>query len=237
MLSSLAPGDQAVVRATVLVNSDVAQGNAVFNTVTVTGEKTGGSALPSVTDSLSVPVAQQPAFDLNYTVSKATVEAGFNLVYTIETHNVGNANAIDAVLTPSIRRAPPRSAWMRWTVREWAAIWSTSFAPNGTHLAAVCAEYQRDVAPRTRLVSKANISASNAAPKSDSVTTIVVAEPDIEIVKRGDPQITVGDDLDYRITVSNIGGSVARNVTVTDLLPKGTTYKSAQPDARYRVDS
>jgi len=80
------------------------------------------------------------------------------------------------------------------------------------------------------LVSKANISASNAAPKSDLVTTIVVADPDIEIVKRGDLQITAGEDLHYQITVFNIGGSVARSVTVRDLLPEGTTYKSAQPE-------
>ena len=208
VLSSLAPGDQAVVRATVLVNSDVAQGNAVFNTVTVTGEKTGGGALPSVTDSLSVPVAQQPAFDLNYTVSKATVEAGFNLVYTIETHNVGNANAIDAVLTATIPAGTtPVSMDGGGRFENGRAIWSTSsLPPTGPISLQFVLNTNEDVAPRTRLVSKANISASNAAPKSDSVTTIVVAEPDIEIVKRGDPQITVGDDLDYRITVSNIGG-------------------------------
>lgn len=232
VLSSLAPGDQAVVRATVLVNSDVAQGNAVFNTVTVTGEKTGGGALPSVTDSLSVPVAQQPAFELNYTVSKATVEADFNLVYTIETHNVGNANAIDAVLTATIPAGTtPVSIDGGGRFENGRAIWSTSsLPPTGPISLQFVLKTNEDVAPRTRLVSKANISASNAAPKSDSVTTIVVAEPDLEIIKRGDPQITVGEDLDYRITVSNIGGSVARSVTVTDLLPEGTTYKSAQPE-------
>ena len=118
------------MRATVLVNSDVAQGNAVFNTVTVTGEKTGGGALPSVTDSLSVPVAQQPAFDLNYTVSKATVEAGFNLVYTIETHNVGNANAIDAVLTATIPAGTtPVSMEGGGRFENGRAIWSTSSLP------------------------------------------------------------------------------------------------------------
>ena len=41
--------------------------------------------------------------------------------------------------------------------------------------------------------------------------------------------ITAGEDLDYAITVKNQGSAIARETRLVDLLPVGTTYKSAQP--------
>ena len=86
-----------------------------------------------------------------------------------------------------------------------------------------------DLPVGTQLISKANISAKNGAPKGDTAFSLVVGVPEIDAVKTGDSLIIAGEDISYRILVQNSGAVTAPGVTLTDALPNGTTYKSAQP--------
>jgi len=52
--------------------------------------------------------------------------------------------------------------------------------------------------------------------------TEIVAESDLSVRKTGDPGTILDDNLlTYTIIVTNLGPSLARNVTVTDTLPAG----------------
>ena len=211
---------------------DLSDGDAVLNSVTVSGEKPGnGGPLPQVTDSMTIPVTGQPALELDYQVNRKTVPASTQLIYTITTHNIGNADAINAVLTATLPAGTePVVIDTGGRFEDGKAVWSTStLPPSGPITLTFKVNTSPTLLPGTQLVSKANIVADNAAPKSASVTTLVLGDPDLTIIKTGAPFIVAGEDLDYLITVSNVGGAVAPDVVLTDLLPEGTAFKSAAP--------
>jgi uncharacterized repeat protein (TIGR01451 family) len=55
-------------------------------------------------------------------------------------------------------------------------------------------------------------------------------QANLEISKADSPDpVTVGDNLTYTITVTNLGPDAATNVVVTDTLPSGVTFVSASP--------
>jgi uncharacterized repeat protein (TIGR01451 family) len=231
-LASLAPGEQAVYHVTADATTTLVDGDSLLNSVTVTGAKpNNGGNLPEVTDSLTLPVTGQPVFELDYRVNRGSVVGDFDLIYTVITHNIGNANALNAVLTATIPpNTTPVSIDAGGRFENGQAVWLTSsLPPTGPITLQFAVRTDADIPVNSRLVSKANIIATNAAPKSSSVTTVVLGESDIEVIKRGDPIITAGEDLDYSISVANVGNLIARDITLTDQLPVGTTYKSAQP--------
>jgi uncharacterized repeat protein (TIGR01451 family) len=56
-------------------------------------------------------------------------------------------------------------------------------------------------------------------------------QADLEISKADSPDpVTVGDNLTYTITVTNLGPDAATNVVVTDTLPSGVRFVSASPE-------
>jgi hypothetical protein len=81
-----------------------------------------------------------------------------------------------------------------------------------------------------------NLSAAAGATISDSqgVGTItnddgVVTSADLSITKTGPSTAVTNANIVYTLTVSNAGPSSASGVTVTDVLPAGTTFVSAVP--------
>ena len=231
-VASLAPGEQAVYHVTAEAAATLFDGDALLNSVTVSGEKpNNGGSLPQVTDTLTLPVTGQPVFELDYSVNRATVVAGIRLVYTIVTHNIGNANAVDTVLTATLPPGTtPAGIDGGGRFENGRAVWSTSsLPPTGPITLQFAVDPDINLPEGTQFVSKANISASNAAPKSGTAFTVLVGEPDIDVVKTGNAEIIAGEDISYRITVQNVGTVVGPGVTLVDTLPDGATYKSATP--------
>ena len=74
---------------------------------------------------------------------------------------------------------------------------------------------------------------SNANNNSTSEQTTVseISQADLSVSKNDtiDP-VTIGDNVTYIITVSNNGPATAQNVVLTDNLPNGVTFVSANPD-------
>ena len=63
----------------------------------------------------------------------------------------------------------------------------------------------------------------------DTVATTVTGEADLSITKTDSPDpVTAGEMLTYTIGVTNDGPSTAFDVSVTDLVPEGTTFVSGQ---------
>jgi len=231
-LAGLAPGEQAVYHVTAEAAATLFDGDALLNSVTVSGEKpNNGGSLPQVMDTLTLPVTGQPVFELDYSVNRGTVVAGIRLVYTIVTHNIGNANAVDALLTATLPPGTtPAGIDGGGRFENGRAVWSTSsLPPTGPITLQFAVDPDINLPEGTQFISKANISATNAAPKSGTAFTVLVGEPDIDVVKTGSAEIIAGEDISYRITVQNVGTVVAPGVTLLDTLPDGATYKSASP--------
>lgn len=68
----------------------------------------------------------------------------------------------------------------------------------------------------------------DTAPSNDSASamTTVVASADVAIVKSGPTTVAAGNTLSYMLTVSNAGPSDAASVSLSDVLPAGTTFVS-----------
>lgn len=68
---------------------------------------------------------------------------------------------------------------------------------------------------------------SNLANNSASALTSVVTSADLSVTKSGPDPVTVGTDVTYVVTVANAGPSDASAVSLSDTLPAGTTFVSA----------
>ena len=80
------------------------------------------------------------------------------------------------------------------------------------------------------VTAPAGVTDTNAANNiAIDTNTIVAAAADISITKTDDlgGVVAPGDTLTYTIVVTNTGTVAAQNVTVTDVLPTGTTFLSA----------
>jgi len=77
----------------------------------------------------------------------------------------------------------------------------------------------------------ANVQDSELGTNGASCTiTVAAAGPaDVSISKTGPATAAPGSNVTYNITVSNLGPNSAAGVTVTDVLPPGTTFVSATP--------
>jgi uncharacterized repeat protein (TIGR01451 family) len=61
---------------------------------------------------------------------------------------------------------------------------------------------------------------------SGSATATVVTRADLSVTKTGPGQPIAGDSVSYTIGVTNSGPSVARTVSMSDVVPTGTTFSS-----------
>ncbi len=62
---------------------------------------------------------------------------------------------------------------------------------------------------------------------SSSSSSSSTGLPDMVIEKSGPATVQQGSDMSYTLTVRNTGNSTAQNISVTDVLPSGTTYVSS----------
>jgi uncharacterized repeat protein (TIGR01451 family) len=76
--------------------------------------------------------------------------------------------------------------------------------------------------------SKAHDSTSGDATNNCSIT-VVAAQADVSITNSGPAIVAWPANITYNIVVANAGPSPAASVTVTDVLPTGTTFVSATP--------
>jgi len=62
------------------------------------------------------------------------------------------------------------------------------------------------------------------------------AQPQLTIIKQAPSEAVVGQDLEYSILVRNIGRSVAHNVVVEDLIPRGSKCTGTIPKAESQLE-
>jgi len=68
-------------------------------------------------------------------------------------------------------------------------------------------------------------------------STINVTKPDLRLTKAAPAEVTVCDAIPVKITVTNTGTGVARNVTITDPLPAGLTTSDGRNALSFTVPS
>jgi uncharacterized repeat protein (TIGR01451 family) len=69
---------------------------------------------------------------------------------------------------------------------------------------------------------------SDLSNNADSATT-TITEANLNLVKSGPDSVTVGEQIEYTLSIRNKGPSVATGVVLTDTLPASVSFVSASP--------
>jgi uncharacterized repeat protein (TIGR01451 family) len=168
------------------------------------------------------------------------VYAGANLTYTITINNEGPANAADAALSdplPAGTNFVSLAAPGGWSCTTPAVGASGTVSCNnlamaiGSEIFTLVVQVAAATSSGTTLSNTATIAASTPDPDLDdnvaTTVTTVATQADLSLSKTDSPDpVLAGALLTYGITVGNGGPSNASNVTVTDVLPAGTTFAS-----------
>jgi uncharacterized repeat protein (TIGR01451 family) len=241
-LASFAPGS-ATFSITVHISPGAA-GAVISNTANATTSTTDpnpgnntSTALTNATASADVSIVK---------TAPAAASTGSNLTYSINVTNNGPSDAASVTMTDTL---PPNTTFVSESQLTGPAFICTNPPSGGTGAvscsiatltAGTSATFSIVVqiavaAPLGPSSNTATVTASSADPNpannsSTVVTSIVLATADLSITKTPAPgPYGTGLPLTYTIVVSNGGPSTATGVTVTDILPAGTTFQSATP--------
>jgi len=186
-----------------------------------------------------------PALTLEKTPDGGAATAGKPSSFTIKVKNTGNAVARNLDLKDVL------PSGLGYTAGEAAgtpgAIGSETVAPNTPgpgettihwHLVSLAEGATETITVPVAVatsVPNGETLDNAAAVTSDEVTTpvgdegslVVAAEADVSIEKSGAASYTAGTDYTWHLRVKNLGPSDAQGVEVTDPLPAGTTFVSA----------
>jgi uncharacterized repeat protein (TIGR01451 family) len=240
-LASFAPGS-ATFSITVHINPGAA-GATLSNTASATTSTTDPNPLNNsstfttiVTGSADVSIVKTAA---------AAAPTGSSLTYNINVTNNGPSDAASVTMTDTL---PPNTTFVSESQPTGPAFICTNPPVGGTGTvscsiatltAGTSATFsivvQIAVAAPLGPSSNTAVVTSSSDPNpannsSTAITAIVLATADLSITKTPAPgAYGTGLPLTYTIVVSNGGPSTATAVTVTDVLPPGTTFQSATP--------
>lgn len=231
-VGTLAPGETAV--ATVVVQIAAGATAVVQNSATVTTSTSDPDPSNNV-DSTSFQPDIIADLAVTKTASAAQVSAGDAIDFTLAVSNLGTADAVNAVLDDTLPAGftvtgvdAPAGAVCTSTADSIRCTWA-SLPVGGPSNVVVSATVAAD-APVGTVTNTASIASPaedpNTANNSDSVDVDVVQSADLSVVKTAPTTGEPGSGFTYTLVVANGGPSVARGVTVSDVLPAGFSADS-----------
>ncbi|MDQ2629658.1 MAG: DUF11 domain-containing protein, partial [Actinomycetota bacterium] len=186
-----------------------------------------------------------PQLTISKTPDAGTAVAGAESSFGITIENTGNATArnldVEDVLpagltyTAGSATASPATGFSETSVEagpgsgETTVHWAiASLAAKGKVTITVPVTLGKNLAKGATLTNSANITSDELPdPVEDEGSLVVGTEADMSIEKTGDATYTAGEEYTWHLRVRNLGPSDAQNVVVTDPLPAGTSFVSA----------
>jgi uncharacterized repeat protein (TIGR01451 family)/LPXTG-motif cell wall-anchored protein len=228
---SLANGTTAPV-ITVVASAPVQPGTAL-NTATVTAT-TPDPTPANNTSSVSTTVTALADLSLLKT-GPATVTAAGSVSYHLTAANAGPSDADSLVVTDTL---PAGVTFVSAGGGGWTCSNAGNVTVSCTRLtlaagasAPVITITVTAPAQSATLDNAASLTSATPDPdlsnNSSSTSTTVTASADLSIVKAGPASVVAGSNITYSLTVTNNGPSDATGVVVTDNLPAGVTFVSA----------
>jgi uncharacterized repeat protein (TIGR01451 family) len=227
-LGDLAPSGTATV--TIVVTATAA------GTITNTASVQSAVNDPDPTDnSASQPTTVSASADLSITKSSSPdpVTVGQKVTYTLAVANAGPSAATGVQVTDTLPTGLTfvSASSTQGTCTQSGGVITCDIGGLASGGTATVTLVARATAAGV-VTNTARVTATTPDPDpsdnsgSDDVT--VVASADLSIAKSASPDpVVAGNELTYSITVSNAGPSDASNVVVTDPLPSGVTFVSA----------
>jgi uncharacterized repeat protein (TIGR01451 family) len=164
-----------------------------------------------------------------------TVTASGTVSYSLTVANAGPSDAAGPTVTDTLPAgvAFVAASGTGWTCSHSGNASVTCTLPSlaaGVTAPAITVEVTAP-AQATTLTNSAAVASTtddpNPSNNSSSVTTGVSPSADLSIVKTGPATVSAGGSTTYTLVVANAGPSDAADLTVTDTLPAGVTFVSA----------
>ncbi|HEX9636809.1 MAG TPA: DUF11 domain-containing protein [Acidobacteriota bacterium] len=226
-----------------------ASSGTIMNTATVASADDGNAANNSASEDTAVVAA-----DLEVTKSDDPdpVVAGEAITYTVTVTNNGPSTAMSAMLSdpiPSGTTFVSATTPMGWTRTDGVPVGGTgtltftnpSFANAEVSMFTIVVSVNASAADGAMITNMATATSdtpdTNTGNNTGSATTTVDRQADLSVTKSDDPDpVAPGANLTYTIEVSNAGPSNATSVTLTDLVPAGTTLVMMTPPMGWMCD-
>ncbi len=230
--------------ATVTIETTPTQSGVIANTAVVSGDQPDPDPSDnSSTESTTVEGSGGEPTDADLSVSKTSspnpVIVNQNLTYSIAVSNLGPDPVTDAEVVDTL----PGSVTFvsanpgQGSCNEAAGVVTCAVGamnPGQTVVITMTVTPTAIGDAVNSITVSSSLNDPNTANNSDTETTAVEDEPesaDISVTKVGSPNpATVDEELTYTVTVSNSGPDVAANVVLTDTLPAGAIFVSANPE-------
>jgi uncharacterized repeat protein (TIGR01451 family) len=187
---------------------------------------------------------QPPIYDVSKSanpVSGTQVSPGGQIVYFVTVTNRGTQPLTNVVITDSI---PARTTYVAGsadpatTLNSGLLRWTIASIPaSGSRTVSFAVQVDSDVPWGTIVRNSATIiSEGDTVPKVTNIVEHTVGNgptAHVKVTKAANPPsgtaVAPGQTIEYTLTVQNDSGAAANNVTVTDQVPAGTTFQSANP--------
>lgn len=244
---TLNAGDEKIVYAGYVVEeTDYNKADhKLINTVT-----TNDPGNPEVKDPGTTIVTPSTTLTVEKKADKEKVVAGEEVTYTITVTNGSQYDAENVVIADPLTDA--NLEFVSWKLNDGT---ESDVAPsdgkyeigtvngNASATLTITAKVSENAAEGTKISNTVTVSYSNKPDDpsdpdkkiddpTDSEEIEVVDEPTVLTIKKtaNKEKVAAGDTVKYTITVENTGDVAAKNVKVTDELPKELTFVSAKLD-------
>ncbi len=227
-LTSIAAGATRTITVPVATDPALASGATLTNSASTTAQ----DVPPVVSDTGSRIVATSADLEASKSGPATGVPGGPDLTYSIGVTNHGPSVARSVTLSDPL---PANATFVSATggCTESAGVVSCTvgdLASGGSFSADVMLSYPASATgPRTNTVTAASLTPDpGPGPNTASVTTALQPSADMQIVKtRSAAEVNNGEDITYTLVVTNNGVSDAAAVALSDPLPAGTSFVSA----------
>ncbi|GIE37019.1 hypothetical protein Ait01nite_100640 [Actinoplanes italicus] len=233
---TLAPGESQTMSYQVTVDSTLA-GTTLNNDANAGYTEIVTNTSPTSTSN-TVGITVNPAADLSVTaaLNSSAVVAGRPVTYTVTGANAGPSTATSVVLTGTVPSGltgvTATSTGGTCTVTGTKAECTyASIAAAANRTMTITGNVPSGATPGTAYTLGASITSTTFEPRQSdntaSVSTPVTASADLEVGMTYSPaNLTTGDTITYTVTLKNNGPSTARNIVLSDPIPRGSTNAS-----------
>lgn len=254
--ATVPPNSSCWLYISVRAKPDTPSGTVATNTVTMTHNKTPYRATD--TTIIEEPVARL-TYSYKYAWSSANwrriyyerqVQRGDRFTYYVIVYNTGLAPATG---TRIVEKLPLYLTYVENSARFWwpqssgtynaatrEVVWENVTIPARSYgYVSVDVVVQDDAPNGEKLTNVASAFHEQTVLVTNHTLTVIVPEGNINSVTKTDGRTTVlnGETLTYTIQVKNVGEGAARDVTVTDTLPRDVTFQSATDGGTYNADA
>ncbi len=240
-LGDLAPGASTSVVVGVTTDPALGDGTSSGNQATVTSASVDPSPADNTT-TLAVPVVRRADLRTIKTSNVDVLVAGGAIEYTVLVQNLGPSNASSVVVTDQL---PPALTLRSAAVTSGAGTCTDdgttvtcdvdALAVGASSTITIVADADPALAQGTLIANSAAAAAAETDPaptnnvSTNSTSVAVVSGLTVVKDDLDDPAIA-GGPLRYRITVGNLGPSVATDIALDDVLPDVVEFVSAVTD-------